>query len=61
MARIDQRFESLENKFETEIGGLAAMITRGFDDLAKRIDVRDRVDTLEKKMTKVESALNVRL
>lgn len=46
---------------EDEIHGLATMVADGFDDLAKRLDVRERVDSLEKKMTKVESALNVRL
>jgi hypothetical protein len=41
---------------------LAARITaNGFADLEKRLDVRDRVDSLEKKVKKLESALNLQL
>ena len=40
---------------------MAAMVTKGFADLEKRLDVKDRVDVLEKKRTKVETALNVSL
>jgi chaperonin cofactor prefoldin len=69
---IDKRFDTLEarlaattvrleHKMEEEFQGLATMVARGFEDLAKRLYIKDRVDTLEKKMTKVESALNVRL
>jgi hypothetical protein len=43
------------------VGSLAAMITKGFADIEKRLDVKDRVETLEKKMTKVDPPLNVSL
>jgi hypothetical protein len=59
--RIDVVEKNIEKKIEDEIHGLATMVAKGFDDLAKRLDVRDRVEKLEKKMTKVESALNGRL
>jgi hypothetical protein len=36
------------------------MITNGFEDITKRLDVKDRVHALETKMTKVETALDVR-
>lgn len=69
---VDQRFDAiesrlaattvrLEHKIEEEVSGLAAMITKGFADLEKRLDVKDRVDVLEGKVAKIESALNVRL
>jgi hypothetical protein len=58
---FDNRMDTFEKKIEDEIHGLATMVAKGFDDLAKRLDVRDRVEKLEKKMSKVESALNVRL
>ena len=61
MTGIDRRFDAVEKKIEDEIHGLAIMTAKGFDDLAKRLDVRDRVEKLENKMTKVETALNVRL
>lgn len=51
----------IERKVEEEVHGLATMVAKGFADIEKRLDVRERVDQLERKMTKVESALNVRL
>jgi hypothetical protein len=57
MKRIDERFDSIDRRFDD----LATMIANGFADLAKRLDVRDRVDRLEAKMAKVEKALRVRL
>lgn len=56
---VDDRFDKVEKKIEDEIHGLAVMTAKGFDDIAKRLDVRERVEKLEKKMSKVESALNV--
>ena len=54
---MDKRFKAVDQHFDA----LATMIARGFDDIPKRLDVRERVDSLEKKMATVESALNVRL
>ena len=61
---FDQRMEHMDGRFdsvEKSIEDLAAMTARGFADLEKRLDVRERLETLEKKMSKVESALNVQL
>jgi hypothetical protein len=58
---FDQRLDKVEKKMEDEIHGLAVMTAKRFDDLAKRLDVRDRVEKLENKMSKVETTLNVRL
>jgi hypothetical protein len=38
---------------------LARMVARGFDDIQKRLDVRDRVDKLEIDMSKIKGALNL--
>lgn len=61
LGSMDDRFDSVEKKIEDEISGLATMVANGFEDIAKRLDVKDRVEKLEKKMTKVETVLNVRL
>ncbi len=53
--------DEIKNEIKDEINGLATMVAKGFDDIAKRLDVRERVEKLENKMTKVESALNVHL
>ena len=58
---FDERLDAVERKIEDEVHGLATMVAKGFDDLSKRLDVKDRVEQLEKKMSKVESALNVQL
>lgn len=44
-----------------EILESARKTAEGFADVTKRLDVRDRVEKLEKQMTKVGSALNVQL
>lgn len=59
--RLSGQTTRIEKKIEDEIHGLATMVAKGFDDLAKRLDVRERVEKLEQQMSKVGSALNVRL
>jgi chaperonin cofactor prefoldin len=61
MSHIDKRFEVLSSEMRDEFQNLAAMIANGFADIEKRLDVRERVDTLETKVKKLESALNVQL
>ena len=58
---VSNRFDAVEKKIEDEIHGLAVMTAKGFDDLAKRLDVRERVEKLEQQMSNLGSALNVRL
>jgi hypothetical protein len=53
--------DSPEKKVVDAVHGPVVMVAKGFDGLPKRLDVRDRVETLENKMSKVESALDVRL
>ena len=50
----------LESKIENEVGNLAAMTSRRFDELDKKLDVRAEVDELKVKMSKVWSALNIK-
>lgn len=54
---IDQRLDDVEK----EINDLAMMTANGFSNLEKRLDVKDRIDKLERKMATVETALNIRL
>ena len=58
---FDNNMAEMKSEIKEEIQSLATMVAKGFTDLEKRLDVRERVDALEQKMTKVESALNVRL
>lgn len=58
---FDKRLDGLQKDIQIDIHELAAMTANGFSDLEKRIDVRERVEKLEKKMATVETALNVHL
>ena len=62
---FDQRLNEVQgevkNEIQNEVHNLATITAKGFEDIISRLDVRDRVEKLEKKMTTVESALNGRL
>jgi hypothetical protein len=58
MTNIDSRFEAFGAEVREEFQNLPTMIANGFADLEKRLYVRERVDTLETKVRKLESALN---
>jgi hypothetical protein len=40
---------------------LARMVKDGFDDVQKRLDVKDQIQIFERKFKKLEEALHVRL
>lgn len=52
---MDKGFDSVEKKIENEASDLATMVS----NLEDRIDVRDQVQNLDKRMKKIESALNI--
>ena len=43
-----------------DLGELAAMISRGFEEIIRKLDVRERVEKLEKKVGKIMEAINLR-
>ena len=64
IARLETKIETevgrLETKIETEVADLAGMMSRRFDELDKKLDVRADVDQLKVQMTKVWHALNIK-
>lgn len=54
-SKMDKRFDAVEKKIESEASDLATMVS----NLEDRIDVRDQVQNLDKRMKKIESALNI--
>jgi len=40
---------------------LARMVSAGFDDVQKQLDVRERMKTVELKLSKIEEALHIKL
>ena len=49
----------LEKKIEKETHGLATMVAKGFDEVERRLDLSDRVEKLEDRFRKIETALNI--
>ncbi len=45
---------------EQEVADLAGMMSRRFDELEKKLDVRAEVDQLKSQMSKVWQALNIK-
>ena len=60
--RIDNKIEGLATKkyLNDEITDLAGMMSRRFDELEKKLDVRAEVNELEPQMSKVWDALNIK-
>jgi len=50
---LDMKIGSLDVKIENEIDNLAGMMSRRFDELEKKLDVRAEVDQLKSQMSKV--------
>ncbi len=63
---VDKRFESIDKKFESVEKNLSAKIddlndrtARGFRDMESRLDVKTRVEKLERNYEKVREALHL--
>jgi len=57
---LNIKIGSLDVKIENEVADLAGMMSRRFDELEKKLDVRAEVDELKIKMNKVYGALNIK-
>jgi len=52
--------KKLDTKIENEVLDLAGMMSRRFDELEKKLDLREEVDKLKSQMSKVWQALNIK-
>ena len=57
---LDIKVDGLDAKIENEVANLAGMMSRRFDELEKKLDVRVEVDELKFKMNKVWNVLNIK-
>ena len=57
---LNKKVDSLDAKIENEVADLAGMISRRFDEVEKKLDVRADVDQLKVQMRKVWDALNIK-
>ncbi len=58
-ASIKSDNDELKALVKSEIEELARMTSKGFEDVIKRLDYRERIERLEKEMGKVREALNL--
>jgi len=57
---VDEKIVGLDEKIENEVSNLAGMMSRRFDELEKKLDLRAEVDQLKSQMNKVWQALNIK-
>jgi len=57
---LEEKIVGLDTKIENEVANLAGMMSRRFDELEKKLDVRAEVDQLKSQMSKVWQALNIK-
>lgn len=56
---MDNQSDKFRALVKSEIEELARITNKGFEDVIKRLDVRERVEKLERDMGKVREALNL--
>ena len=57
---LDVKIDKLDFKIENEVAELAAMVSRRFDEVEKRLDIRTEVENLNHRMSRIEQALNLK-
>ena len=57
---LEAKIENLDVKIENEVANLAGMMSRRFDEVEKKLDLREEIDELKVKMSKVWQALNIK-
>jgi hypothetical protein len=56
---ISTRIDNLSTHIDEEIASLAGMTSRRFDELERKLDVREKVEKLEMQMKQVREALSL--
>ena len=63
--KLDEQSEELKAYTREQTEELAQMVSSGFDDIQRQLDVRERVQDIEKalerKFSKLEEALHIKL
>ncbi len=58
---LKSQTKELKTYTDQQVGDLAGMINRRFDEVIGLLDVRKRVDQHERQITKISHALNIKL
>ncbi len=51
--------KALKHHIESQISELAAMVKKGFDSIEEKLDVRQKVETLEREMKELRESLHL--
>lgn len=57
---VKTEVESMKNLVTSEVGKLARMTADGFEEIKNELDVRKEVVNLNRRMMRIEQALNIR-
>lgn len=56
---VNNKIDGLAQDVEKQIEGLARMTADGLTDIKRELDVKDQVDKLDRRIVRIEEALNV--
>lgn len=59
--QLNSQTKEIKLYVDEKIDDLAVTVNKGFEDVIKRLDFRERVEELERKMSKMEKAPNLQL
>ena len=59
-AYTDERFMESKAHTSEQIEGLARMVQRGFQEMSRKLDVREDVDKLKRQMRQVRQSIGLR-
>ena len=58
--KLNSQTKEIKSFVESEVADLAGIVSRRFDELEKKLDLREEIDQLKIQMSKVWSALNIK-
>ena len=58
--KLNSQTKEIKSFVESEVADLAGIVSRRFDEIEKKLDLREEVDQLKIQMSKVWHALNIK-
>ena len=57
---VDKKIDNLAHSVDEKIDNLAMIVANGFAEVKRELDVRDEVAALNRRMSRIEQALNLK-
>ncbi|KKS25897.1 MAG: hypothetical protein A2736_02735 [Candidatus Yanofskybacteria bacterium RIFCSPHIGHO2_01_FULL_41_27] len=57
---VDEKIDNLAHSVDEKIDNLAMIVANGFAEVKRELDVRDEVAALNRRMSRIEQALNLK-